>query len=75
MMIIKITYPPFGYVANVLITKDSLTLVRLKGEKYVQRRTIAYLKEVTQIPFSFSVLQDIIVGNPVFLDSNIVSFK
>lgn len=75
MMIIKISYPPFGNVANVLVTKDSVTLVKLKGERYVQKRTIAYLKEVTQIPFSFSVLQDIIVGNPVFIDSNIVSYK
>jgi hypothetical protein len=34
-----------------------------------------YLQEVTNIPFDFKTLQDLLVGNPVFLDSNIVSYK
>jgi hypothetical protein len=75
MLIVKISYPPFGNVANVLVTKESITLVQLKGDRYVQKRAIDYIKEVTQIPFDFSTLQDIIIGNPVFLDSNVVSYK
>jgi len=44
-------------------------------KKQVQYRTISFLQEVTELPFDFTTLQDLIVGNPVFLDSNIVSYK
>jgi hypothetical protein len=58
------------------VTKDSVTVVsKIPDNKYVQYRSISYLQEVTQIPFTFSTLQDILIGNPVFLDSNIVSYK
>lgn len=61
-----------GFV--VRITKDSVTVVN-KIDKVVQYRSIAYLQEVTQIPFDFRTLQDMFIGNPVFLDSNIVSYR
>ena len=35
---------------------------------------MAYLQEVTALPLDLSSLQDLILGNPVFLDSNIVSY-
>ena len=57
------------------IDKDSVILVQLAGEKSVMRRSISYLKEITQIPFDFYTLQDILIGNPVFINSNVVSFK
>ncbi len=58
------------------ITKDSVTIVsKIPNNKYVQYRSIAYLQDVTQIPFTFSTLQDLLIGNPVFLDSNVVSYK
>lgn len=57
------------------ITKDSVIIVRKFGEKYVQKRSLSYLQEVTQIPFDFYTLQDILIGNPVFIDSNIASYK
>ncbi len=58
------------------ITKDSVTIVsKIPDHKYVQYRTISYLQEVTQVPFNFTTLQDVLIGNPVFLDSNIVSYK
>ena len=56
------------------ITKDSIILVN-KLDKYVQRRSISYVQEVSQIPFDFSTLQDLIIGNPTYLDSNVVSYK
>lgn len=64
-----------GVGLEVKIKKDSLVLVQLVGEKSVMYRSISYLKEVTQIPFDFNTLQDIIIGNPVFLDSNVISYK
>jgi len=60
---------------QVKISKDSVVLVKKVGEKYVQYRTIDYLKEATQIPFDFSTLQDLLIGNPVFVTSNIVSYR
>lgn len=64
-----------GVGLEVKIKKDSLVLVQLVGDKYVMNRSISYLQEVTQIPFDFHTIQDIIIGNPVFLDSNVVSYK
>jgi hypothetical protein len=61
-----------GY--RLMITRDSFRLMN-KLEKTVQYRSIAYLQEITEVPFDFYSLQDVIVGNPVFIDSNIVSYK
>lgn len=60
---------------QVKITKDSVVLVKKVGEKYVQRRSIDFLQEATEIPFDFYTLQDILIGNPVFIDNNIVSYR
>jgi len=66
---------PLGIVGlQAEITKDSAIIVN-KIDKYVQRRSINYVKEVSEIPFDFATLQDLIVGNPTFLDSNVVSYK
>lgn len=59
---------------RVLITKDSVQVMNLL-KKNVQYRGIGYLQEVTGIPFDFTTLQDLVVGNPVFVDSNITSYK
>ena len=60
---------------QTIITKDSITIVNKVQDKYVQKRAITYLQDVTQIPFTFSTLQDLLLGNPIFIDSNIVSYK
>jgi len=59
---------------RVLITPDSVFVVN-KLEKEVQLRSLDYLQELTDIPFDFKTLQDLFVGNPVFLDSNIISYR
>lgn len=59
---------------RVLVTKDSVKLLN-KQDKAVQYRSIAYLQELTQLPFDFNTLQDLILGNPIFFTSNIVSLK
>ncbi len=65
--------PVIGLEAK--ITKDSVVLLQVAGEKNVMYRSISYIKEVTEIPFDFSNLQDLIIGNPIFIDSNVVSYK
>jgi Domain of unknown function (DUF4292) len=74
-LFVKIAVSPYGVVENIYVNKDSVILIRTKGEKSIQYSAISYLQESTNIPFDFSTLQDILVGNPIFLDSNIVSYK
>lgn len=65
----------FNYEAfRVLITPDSAKVLN-KKDKLVTLRSVSYLQEVAKIPFDFYTLQDLIVGNPVYLDKNIVSYK
>lgn len=59
---------------RVLITKDSVILQN-KLDREVQYRSLDYLQEVTEIPFDYKTLQDLLIGNPVFIDSNIVYYK
>ncbi len=59
---------------RALITKDSVFIMD-KINKEATLRSIDYLQEVSQIPFDFSTLQDLLVGNPVFLGDSIVSYK
>jgi len=59
---------------RVLITPDSVKVLN-KLDKVVQLRSVSYLKEITKIPFTFQELQDLMLGNPIYFDNNIVSYK
>lgn len=59
---------------RVLVTRDSVKLLN-KLEKVYTARSIGYLQEVTSLPLNLYTLQDMIVGNPVYLDSNIVRYS
>lgn len=59
---------------RVLITPDSVKVLN-KLDKEIQFRSVEYLREVARIPLTFHDLQDLLIGNPVYLDSNIVSYK
>ncbi|AXY76104.1 DUF4292 domain-containing protein [Paraflavitalea soli] len=63
-----------GEALRAMVTKDSVKVL-YKMDKLVQLRSIEYLQEVTKIPFSFKEMQDLFMGNPIYLDSNIVSYK
>ena len=59
---------------RALITRDSVRLMDKQNNLYTAR-SVAYLQEVTALPLNLSSLQDLLIGNPVFLDSNIVSYN
>lgn len=59
---------------RLLITKDSFFLMDKLNKEY-QSRSIDYLQEVTQIPFTLKTLQNLIVGNLIFYTDSIVSYK
>ena len=61
-------------VYRVLITKDSVILLD-KREKEVSYRSLDYLQDVTQIPFDFTTLQNLIIGNPIFVSDSIIAFR
>jgi hypothetical protein len=33
------------------------------------------MQEVTKLPIDFKTLEDLLIGNPIYLDSNIVAYK
>jgi hypothetical protein len=65
----------FGFEAlKALITKDSVKILDKQNKLYTGR-SIEYLQEVSALPVDLPVLQDLLIGNAVFLDSNIVSYS
>ncbi len=61
-------------VYRIYITPDSVILMN-KQDKEVQYRSLDYLQEVTQIPFDFKTLQDMLIGNPVFFNEAGAGFR
>ena len=59
---------------RAFITKDSVKILNKQDKKYIAR-SVAYLQEVTALPLDLHSLQEILIGNPVFLDSNIISYR
>jgi Domain of unknown function (DUF4292) len=62
---------------KALITNDSVFLIYpLRKNKNVERKSLSYIHEVVKIPISFATLQDLLIGNPIFMeDAKIVSYK
>lgn len=59
---------------RVLINRDSVFILN-KLDKEYQVRSISYLQEVAALPLNLHTVQQLIIGNPVFLDSNIISYS
>ena len=59
---------------RLLITKDSVKLIN-KLEKTYAARGISFLHETTSLPVNLYIVQDMIVGNPLYLDSNIIRYS
>jgi Domain of unknown function (DUF4292) len=56
------------------ITWDSVKILDKQNKLYTAR-SIEYLQEVSQLPVNLSTLQNLLIGNAVFLDSNVVSYS
>lgn len=75
IIFIQLKATVLGIIAfQVKISPDSVYVIN-KLDKWIEKRSISYLKESIGIPFDFATLQDLLLGNPIFLDSNIVSYK
>jgi hypothetical protein len=65
---------PVNYEAfRVLITRDSLKILD-KQKKLAQLRSVSYLQEQVNLPVDFKAVQDLLIGNPIFLDTTHVLY-
>ncbi len=60
--------------ARILITKDSFFFMH-KIDNYAIVRPISFIKEMSGIPFDLSTLEDLLVGNPIFIENTLNSYK
>jgi hypothetical protein len=58
---------------RVMITPDSLVILD-KINRTIQRKPLLYLQEITKVPFDYHTLEDLIIGNPIYLDKTIVAY-
>ena len=59
---------------RLFINKDSVVVID-RINKEVQIRTMDYLQDVTDIPFDLKTLQDLLIGNPIFFNDSVVTYK
>lgn len=58
---------------RILIDKDSVRLLD-KQNRIFTVRSIPYLQELVELPLDLTTLQQLLIGNPVFLDPEILSY-
>ena len=46
-----------------------------KLEKRVEEHPFSFIEKIAKIPLDFKTLQDIIIGNPVYLGDKVVAYK
>ena len=60
---------------KAIIDKDSVLLI-FPLNRTQERRPLSYLQEVVKIPFTFQTIQDLMIGNPIFMDKvTLTSYK
>jgi hypothetical protein len=59
---------------RALITRDSVRILDKTNKVYIAR-SVNFLQEVTELPLDLHTLQQLLIGNPVYLDSNIISYS
>lgn len=57
---------------RVLITNDSIKILDKLANTY-QVRPLSTIQELSQIPFQFADLQNLLVGNPIFLNKDSIT--
>ena len=59
---------------RIKITPDTLIVLN-KLDKTIEYHSFSYIEKVAHIPLNFSLLQDILIGNPIYVGDSIVSFR
>lgn len=58
---------------RLMITPDSVKVLD-KLKKIVRIRSVSYLQDEVHLPVDFKTLQDMLIGNPIFMDTSHVVF-
>src|SRR5262249_51381025 len=58
---------------RLLITPDSVKILD-KLKKIVRLRSVSFLQDEVHLPVDFKTLQDLLIGNPIFLDTARIAF-
>jgi hypothetical protein len=59
---------------RILITKNKVIILN-KLKKQVEEHPFSFIEQIAKIPLDFKTLQDLIVGNPIYLGDNVVGYK
>ncbi|MGZ8553675.1 MAG: DUF4292 domain-containing protein [Chitinophagaceae bacterium] len=59
---------------RILVKADSVKMLD-KQNKIYTGRSISFIQDLTGMPLDLSTLQDLLIGNPVFLEPQILSYK
>jgi len=59
---------------RILITKDTIIILN-KLNKQVEYHPFNYIEDIAHIPLNFATLQDLIIGNPIYVSDSIVSYR
>ncbi len=59
---------------RAIVTRDSVKILNKLDKKYTAR-SVAYLQEVSGLPLDLPALQDLLLGNPVFVDTTALSYS
>lgn len=57
---------------RVLISKDSIKVLDKLANTY-QVRPLSHIQDLSQIPFSFADLQNLLIGNPIFFNKDSIT--
>lgn len=70
---ISVTYVLGIEAFRMLITPDSVKIID-KLKKVVMMRSVSFLQYDIHLPVDFRTLQDLLIGNPIFLDTSSIIF-
>ena len=59
---------------RIYISPDTIILLN-KLDKTVEYHPFSYIENIAHIPLNFSLLQNILIGNPVYVGDSIVSYR
>ena len=59
---------------RILITRNHVTILN-RVNKLVEEHPFSFIEDKAKIPLDFSTLQDLLIGNPLYIGSKVVAFK
>jgi hypothetical protein len=59
---------------RMMITKDSIFIVN-KLDKVKSMHSLSYIEDIAHIPLDLHTLQELIIGNPIYVGDSVISYK